>query len=396
MHETQDRFLRKRDGEEARVTNTELFFDLIYAFAVTQLSHRLMHDLSATGVLQTLVLWFAVWLGWQYTCWVTNWFDPERPQVRLLVFSVMVVGMLMAACLPLAFGSRGLMFAVSYVTIQVGRSLAVLVFLGGSHALTANFRRITVWLVISGAWWIAGGLAEGPTRLLCWSIAVLCEYVSPMFGFALPLLGRSRSRDWRSAEGGHLAERCQAFVMLALGESVVVTGATLSDTVSWSAPTVIAFLICFAGSVAMWWIYFDWGSRAGSHAIASSREPGMMGAYFHYVHVILVAGIIGSAAADDLVILHPDARIGTQTALLLIGGPALYLVGCGLYKRAIRGWLPLSHWVGLGLCVLIGPLAFHTDLLMTGTLTTLMMVVVAAWESVSRRQSAHARGLRAE
>jgi low temperature requirement protein LtrA len=225
---------------------------------------------------------------------------------------------------------------------------------------------------------------------------VLCEYASPMFGFALPLLGRSRSHDWRSAEGGHLAERCQAFVMLALGESVVVTGATLSDTVSWSAPTVIAFLICFAGSVAMWWIYFDWGSRAGSHAIASSREPGMMGAYFHYVHVILVAGIIGSAAADDLVILHPDARIGTQTALLLIGGPALYVVGCGLYKRAIRGWLPLSHWVGLGLCVLIGPLAFHTDLLMTGTLTTLMMVVVAAWESVSRRQSAHARGLRAE
>ncbi|TKC81668.1 low temperature requirement protein A [Trinickia terrae] len=396
MPDHHDRFLRKRDGEEARVTYTELFFDLIYAFAVTQLSHRLMHDLSALGVLQTLVLWFAVWLGWQYTCWVTNWFDPERPQVRLLVFSVMVVGMVMAACLPLAFGTRGLIFALSYVTIQVGRSLAVLVFLGGDHPLTANFRRITAWLAISGVWWIAGGLADGWPRLACWGVAVLCEYVSPMFGFALPLLGRSHSSDWRSAEGGHLAERCQALVILALGESVVVTGGTLSDIASWHVPAVIAFLVCFVGSVAMWWVYFDWGSRAGSHAIAQSREPGLMGAYFHYVHVILIAGIIGSAAADDLVILHPDARVGMQTALLLIGGPALYVVGNGLYKRAIHGWLPLSHWVGLGISVLIAPLAFHTDLLTTSVLTTLMMIVVAAWESVSRRHGQRTRNLSVE
>jgi low temperature requirement protein LtrA len=396
MPDTSARFLRDRDGQEARVTYIELFFDLIYAFAVTQLSHRLMHDLSLVGSLQTLVLWFAVWLGWQYTCWVTNWFDPERPQVRLLMFAVMIAGMIMAACLPLAFGARGLMFAASYVAIQLGRSVAVLVLLGGGHALTANFRRITGWLAISGVWWIAGGLADGLPRLACWSVAVLCEYVSPMFGFALPLLGRSRSADWRSAEGGHLAERCQAFVMLALGESVVVTGATLSDAVSWNAPTVVAFIVCFIGSVAMWWIYFDWGSRAGSYAIARSREPGLMGAYFHYVHVVLIAGVIGSAAADDLVILHPDARIGMPTALLLIGGPALYVVGNGLYKRAIHGWLPLSHWVGLGLCALIAPLAFHADLLATGVLTTVMMIVVAAWESVSRRHSARSRELSVE
>jgi low temperature requirement protein LtrA len=139
---TSARFLRERDGHEARVTNVELFFDLIYAFAVTQLSHRLVHNLSAFGALETLVLWFAVWLGWQYTCWVTNWFNPERIQVRLLLFVVMLVGMVMAASLPLAYGERGLVFAISYVAIQVGRSLVVLAFLGRHHALTANFRRI--------------------------------------------------------------------------------------------------------------------------------------------------------------------------------------------------------------------------------------------------------------
>ncbi|SEA83709.1 low temperature requirement protein A [Paraburkholderia sartisoli] len=384
------RFLRPRDGQEARVTYVELFFDLIYAFAVTQLSHRLVHDLNAFGALQTLILWFAVWLGWQYTCWVTNWFDPERIPVRLLLFAVMLVGMVMAASLPLAWGERGLVFAISYVTIQVGRSIVVLRFLGGQHALTANFRRICGWLVISGIAWIAGGFLEGPERLACWAFAVLCEYLSPMFGFPLPGLGRSGAADWRSAEGGHIAERCQAFVILALGESVLVTGGTLSDIEAWSAPTVIAFLVCFLGSVAMWWVYFDTSSSAGSRAIRRSGEPGLMAAYFHYVHVILIAGVIVCAAADDLVILHPDEHIASATAWLLTGGPALFIVGNGLYKRVVYGGFPLSHWIGLVLLAIVSPFALHTDLLMTGGLTTIVMIVVAVWESVSRRSLARA------
>jgi low temperature requirement protein LtrA len=113
-----------------------------------------------------------------------------------------------------------------------------------------------------------------------------------------------------------------------------------------------------------------------------------MAAYFHYVHVILIAGIIVSAAADDLVILHPDQRIGWPTAWLLIGGPAIYIVGNGLYKRIVYGWFPLSHWVGLGALAAIAPFAFRTDLLMTGGLTTAVMIVVAVWESVSRRGAA--------
>lgn len=386
-------FLRERDGAHAAVTYVELFFDLIYAFAVTQLSHRLVHDLSIVGAVQTLVLWFAVWLGWQYTCWVTNWFDPDRIPVRLLLFVAMLVGMVMAASLPLAFGTRGLMFAASYVVLQLGRSLVVLVFLGSRHTLTANFRRIAGWLAISGCLWIAGGFADGYARLVWWSAAVLCEYLSPMFGFALPLLGRSTGADWRTAAGGHIAERCQGFVILALGESVVVTGGTFSDIAQWSIPAAIAFAVCFAGSIAMWWVYFDTSSRAGSRAIEEASEPGLMAAAFHYVHAVLIAGMIAAAAGDDLVILHPATRVGMTEASLLIGGPALYVVGNGLYKRVVYGGFPLSHWIGLALFALAAPLALHTDLLMAGTLTTGVMIVVAIWESVSRRSGAEARRL---
>lgn len=381
------RYLRERTGDEAHVTNIELFFDLVYAFAVTQLSHKLAGDLSAVGTVQTIVLWFAVWLGWQYTCWVTNWFDPERLPVRVLILVIMLIGTIMSASLPLAFGERGLTFAICYVVIQVGRSLVAIAFLGSGHDLSQNFKRIATWLSISGVLWIAGGCVDGPGRLAFWLAAVACEYVSPMFGFALPVLGRSRSSDWQSAEGGHIAERCQAFVIIVLGESLLSTGSTLSSAERWTAPGIIAFLVCFLGTVALWWIYFDTGSRAGSERIARAERPGQMAAYFHYVHAVLVAGVIGVAAGDDLVIEHPDERIRAATALLLVVAPAIYVFGNAIYKRIIYGVFPLSHWIGLGLLLVLFPFAFETDVLMVDGLTTVILIVVAAWESVSRRRS---------
>ena len=388
--QTRGRYLRARTGDEAHVTNIELFFDLVYAFAVTQLSHRLVSDLTGFGVLQTLVLWFAVWLGWQYTCWVTNWFDPERLPVRSLMLAITLAGTLMAASLPLAYGERGLAFAASYVVLQVGRSIVVLLFLGRGHALRANFMRILAWLVISGVFWIAGALADGPARFMFWVAAVACEYLSPMFGFAIPGLGRSRSTDWQSAEGGHIAERCQSFVIIALGESLLSTGGTFSGAEHWTPPGVIAFLACFLGTVALWWIYFDTSSKAGSKAIAEAQHPGQMAAHFHYVHAILLAGVIAVAAGDDLVIDHPDQKIQMATALLLIGGPAIYLAGNALYKWVVYGRVPLSHLIGFGLLIVLVPVAFVTDLLMVDGLTTVILIIVAAWESISRRRQPQA------
>jgi low temperature requirement protein LtrA len=340
--------LRARGGH-ARVTNAELFFDLIYAFSVTQISHFLLHDLSATGAFEALLLWFAVWLGWQYTAWVTNWFDPDTPPIRLMLFGLMLLGLLMASAIPQAFGERALLFAGAYVAIQVGRSFYALLQLGAGHALTPNFRRILGWVCISAVFWIGGALADGGLRLALWAVAVLCEYVSPMFGFGLPGLGRSRTADW-TIDGGHLAERCQLFVVLALGECIIVTGATLADAKAWDAPILIAVLVAFIGSVAMWWMYFDTSSGHGTHAIEHAEDPGRMGAYFHYVHVILIAGVIVSAVGNDLTILHPDHPMEPKYAAVLLGGPAIYLFGNTVYKRIVYrcrtrwGWCCWRCW----------------------------------------------------
>jgi low temperature requirement protein LtrA len=325
-------------------------------------------------------------LGWQYTCWVTNWFDPDALPVRLLLFAIMLLALLMAAAIPQAFGERGLLFAACYASIQVGRSLCAVLLLGSSHALTPNFRRILGWTSIAAVFWIAGGLASEHARLALWTVAVACEYGSPMIGFRLPWLGRSTTRDW-AINGAHLAERCQLFVIVALGESILVTGATISASAHWEAPTAIAFLVAFAGALAMWWIYFNMGSRDGAHLIEHSDDPGRIGAYFHYVHVVLLAGVIVTAVGNDLFIAHPDGHIEAKYVAVLIGGPALYLIGNGLYKRAIYGRFPLSHVIGLALLALTVPFAWLTDLLMVGALDTLILIATAAWETVSRRRS---------
>ncbi|BEN29060.1 low temperature requirement protein A [Serratia nevei] len=376
--------LRVRDGQGASVSFSELLFDLIYVFAVTQLSHYLLHHLTLTGALETLLLWFAVWLAWQYTAWVTNWFNPDTRQIRLLLFAIMLLGLFAAAALPQAFGERGLIFALFYVAIQVGRSVTVLRLLAPGHPLKRNFHRILGWLCISAVFWIAGGLAEGNARLALWAVAVLCEYVSPMFGFRLPVLGRSDSSSEWTIEGHHLAERCQLFVIVALGETILITGATLSEIESWSLPVLIASLVAFLGSLAMWWVYFDTSSKAGSHAISQAENPGQLGAYFHYVHVALVGAIIVCAVANELVIAHPDGRIQHATAAVLLLGPALYLFANALYKRLVYHRFPLSHLVGLLALAVLAPVAYLTDLLMVNGLTTLIMVVVAVWESISR------------
>lgn len=384
-HSDRKPFLRDRHGH-AKVTNEELFFDLIYAFAVTQLSHRLLEGLTAPNALQTLVLWFAVWLGWQYTCWVTNWCNPENPRMRLMLFVLMAVGLVMAATIPGAYAEAGLAFAVCYAAIQVGRTVFVLANLGSASALAPNFRRILGWVVISAVLWIAGGLAEdGTTRLAFWIGAVLCEYVAPMIGFALPVLGRSRTSEW-TIEGGHLAERNQLFVMIALGESILATGASFSASEHFDLSVAAAFLVAFIGSVAMWWVYFDTSSRDGSEAIEQSDDPGRIGALFHYVHVTLIAGVIVCAVADELVLHHPGEPADPAAAVVMIAGPLIYLIGNAVYKRIVYRAIPLSHLIGALLLLAALPLAMQTSRLAAGIATTAILVIVAAWQTLRPRR----------
>jgi low temperature requirement protein LtrA len=383
--------LRTREGH-TRVTFVELFFDLVFVFAVTQLSHTLLEHLSFVGAMQTAFLLLAVWWVWVYTCWFTNWVNPDKPTIRALMFAMMLAGLLLSAAIPHAFGHQGLLFAIAYAFIQVVRTgSAVLALRGRDVTNYRNFLRILAWLLVSAVFWISGGVLEGTERVIAWVIALSIEIFGPTLGYWVPGLGSSSTRDWK-IDGAHMAERFALFVMIALGESILVTGATAAS-VQATTPVVCAFAVAFLGSVAMWWIYFNIGAERGSRQISGSSDPGRIGrAVYTYFHIPIVAGIVVCAVGDEITITHPDGHVYLAQAWALLGGPALYLIGNVFFKRASAKHYPLSHLVGLGLLAALAPVAIRLTPLALGAATTAILILVAVWETRSFAKGAGEQG----
>jgi low temperature requirement protein LtrA len=372
----------------SRVTYAELFFDLVFVFAVTQISHTLLGRLTPLGLAQTTLLFLAVWWVWVYTSWITNWLNPELTPVRILLFSLMLGGLVLSTSIPQAFESRGLWFAVAYAAMQVGKTVFLWLSTPRSRTVARmNAIRITAWLSASAMFWIAGGFAEGNSRLLLWAAALAIEYISPAVRFWIPKYGASQVADW-VVEGGHMAERCAGFIIIALGESIVVTGASFAE-LAWTTETVGAFMSAFVGALAMWWIYFHKGAEAGSEQISNASEPGRLARLaYTYLHMPIVAGIILAAVADELVLKHPADHSDLKTVLSAIGGPLLFLLGTILFKHTIRGFLQLSHGVGIIALGILAWFAGGLSPLLLSILTTAIMIVVAVWESISLKSGA--------
>src|SRR6195256_2491136 len=375
-------------NQHSRVTYAELFFDLVFVFAVTQISHTLLAHFTALTVIQTTLLFLAVWWVWVYTTWITNWLNPEMTPVRVLLFLLTLGGLVLSTSIPTAFEGRGLWFAIAYAAMQVGRTAFGRATSRRERTLARdNAIRILAWLSVSAVFWISGGFAEGQTRLSLWVVALAIEYVSPAARFWTPGLGASTVEAW-AVEGGHMAERCAGFIIIPLGESIVVTGATFGE-LTWTAENITAFVSAFLGSIAMWWIYFHKGAEAGSELISKSSESGRLARLaYTYLHMPIVAGIILSAVADELVLKHPADHSDLKTVLSAIGGPLLFLLGTILFKHTIRGWLQLSHGVGIVALGILAWFASGLSPLVLSILTTAIMIVVAVWESISLKSGA--------
>lgn len=384
--ESRRSLFRVRESENsARVTEIELFFDLIFVFAITQLSHGLVDHLTVRGAFETLVLFLAVWWLWIYTSWATNWLDPERGAVRGLLIAMMLGGLVLASAIPKAFEGSGWVFAAAYVTMQLARTLWIAWLARGHNpARVRNFLRITFYFVLSVPLWVAGSFADAEWRLLFWAGALAVEYAGPSLFFHTPFLGKSRIDDW-DISGSHMAERCALFIIIALGETILVTGATFAKLTP-DAPTIAAFAVSFASSAIMWWIYFDVGAKRGGEAIEHEARAGRLARNaYTYLHMPIVAGIVVTAVADEMMLAHPvghHASIGF--ILVACGGPLLFLLGNQAFKwmTAHRPLPPLSHFIGVGLLVGIGITGWlrHWEPLTIGAAAAGALIATALWE----------------
>jgi low temperature requirement protein LtrA len=382
-----------RSGDVVEVTNVELFFDLVYVFAITQLSHRLATHTSVESAVQTAILLGLVWQAWAYTTWVTNWVDPDRLPTRAMLLAVMLASLLLSAGLPRAFADRGLLVAGAYAAIQIGRSVFA-VFAVRGHRLQRNFERILAWCVISGVALIVGSRTHGHAREAIWLAAVAFDFLGGRVGFWTPVLGRSTTDEW-TISGNHFAERCEAFVIIALGESVVAIGTTLSATARLTAAQVVTFVVAFAGTVGLWWVYFDRVAESGARAITRAADPGRLGSRaYHLVHPVIIGGIIAAAAGDNLMLAHPGRRGHWPVTLLLAGGFALFLGGHGLFKAIAFHVVPWSRIAGIAVLALLVAVSPYLTALALGIGTVLAVAVVAVADRLQHPVPAQADGRR--
>ena len=372
-----------KSHEDSKVAFVELFFDLVFVFAVTQLAHSLLHHFSLMGLAETTFLMLAVWWVWIYTTWVTNWLDPQKSPVRLMLFVLMFAGLLLSISIPKAFGELGVVFACAYVFMQVGRSIFMCwVLRNVQEANYRNFLRITAWLGLSSIFWISGALVAHEARFVLWSIALITEYISPALGFWTPGLGCSTTTDW-DVSGAHMAERCGLFIIIALGESLLVTGHTFAN-LPWSLISCASFITAFTSTVAMWWIYFNVGAEGAAERISRSADPGRLARIaYTYLHIPVVAGVILVAVSDEFILVHPSGTTEPLAAFAIIGGPAIFLAGNLLFKKIVFEKYPFSHVLGFVSFVVLG-FAYHIfSPLLLAMVCTSVLTFVGVWENYS-------------
>jgi low temperature requirement protein LtrA len=324
-----------------------------------------------------------------YTTGVTNWLDPNRLAVRLMLVIVMLASLLMSAGLPQAFGKTGLAVAGAYAAMQIGRSLFTVIALRGDR-LQRNFERLLIWSTVSGVLAVGGGIARGHPRELLWLSAVAIDVLGGVVGLYVPGLGRSTTRDW-DIEGSHLAERCQSFVMIALGESIIVIGAGLAGGAAATIAQLGALGIAFFGAVAIWWVYFDRSAGEAARVMDAASDPGRLGrTAYAWIHPVMIAGIIAVAAGDSGVLAHPLATAGLATTAMLIGGTILFLAGHALFKVALwhtRPWTRLGTIAVLGGLAIVGP---FLSALVVGLCAAVVVALVAVADHIQ-----YARRMRA-
>ncbi|MBQ1018947.1 low temperature requirement protein A [Micromonospora sp. D93] len=364
----------------------ELFFDLAFVLALSQLAAHLLHDLSLAGALNTAVLLAGVWWIWVTTTWFADWYDPESPAVRWLLVGAALGSLLAGVAIPQALDGRGLLFAGAYVSVHLARGVFTVLALRG-HPRQSRALRILCWFSVSAVPWVAGGLLS-EWRVPLWLLALAIDLTGPRLGWPTPLMGRTRPQELRLA-GEHFAERYQQIMIIALGELVLVAGLSYAES-DLALPQTAAFLLVFAIAVLIGLLYVTPAGQRLGPAIEHA-DPTRLGVITGYLHLLMIAGLVVTAVGAELSIAHPLRTGDTTEALVILSGPALFLMGRILFSAAIHRRL---SWPRVAALFVLGGAAalLRLPLLAVSAVVTVVALVVVILDHAGIRSYRHRSG----
>lgn len=303
-------------AEERRTSPVELLWDLVFAFAVTQVITLMLHDQTWRGFGHAMLALALVWWAWSAFVWVANAFDFEERALRIVLLVGMVFIFLAGLAVPRAFGDRAALFASTYAVVRL---LHLALYAEASRRGNASWNAIAgfaVTVVIGMALLIVGSLLSVGPRTIIWVIAAAIDYAGPAW------LTRERLRGLQHVAVAHFAERYSLFVIICLGESIVTIGAQTSAHLS--AHTLVVFSLCVIVTIGLWWTYFDELATSAEARLREHDDPVLAAADgYSYLHLLIVAGIIIFAVGAKLSIEGSSGPGG----LALAGGVALYVAG---------------------------------------------------------------------
>jgi low temperature requirement protein LtrA len=357
--------------EEKSTSYLELFFDLVFVFAVTQVSALVREDPTFAGLGRGSLLLLMLWWTWSLYTWTTNWTGTDSLGIRLPLIGAMAAALVMAAAVSDAFTTGGIWFAFAYVTVRV--FVAVMYWMGSRRSSAQRSALMTFLPLSLSAPFVVliGGFFEGETRLLIWILSIVIDMLS----------AANAGRATWEIDAGHFAERNGLFVMIALGESIVAIG--IGATLTERQPQLISSLIiAFAGAAALWWSYFDRAARAAEeylkHAEGQERGRFARDAYT-ILHLPIVIGIVLFAVAAEEVVAHPDEPLHAPIRFALVIGVGLVLLGIVAAAYRATRHVPYERMIAAVAVILLAFLAggLRADVLMAAVV---LIVSMALWK----------------
>jgi low temperature requirement protein LtrA len=364
--------------EERKTSYLELFFDLVFVFAFTQVTALILEDTSPRGFARAALVLAMVWWAWSAYAWMTNAIDVENAVTRLIIFAAMVAGFFMALSVPDAFQDEAAWFAVAYFAVRV---LQPALYLWGVRDEPETFRvllRLTPWFVIAAFVALVGGFVDPDYRAWVWVASLVIDVIGTL---------TAARGDWHVSPS-HFAERFALIVIIALGESIVAIGVGTSH-LTRDATYAISVVVAFAGVAALWWAYFDFTAVAAERSLrrASGRDRSALARdIFTYFHYPLVLGVILYAVAAKKTLEHPRDPLSTAGRWALGLGIALFLVGFALMRfRVIRrvAWERLAAAAAI---LVIAVLLDGADAIVTLGVVIVILVFSIALETVRLRE----------